>query len=138
MKYLNFIGLLHCVVFFMFSCNTKNNDEHDENSALLIQAYAIHEQSLDLREDIMKIEKELDSSIDFAALKLDLKVWDKDIIEVPGFEHAHDDEHQRAYHVHNPIKNQTDEQHLQYQQMMFDEIKVLHQRFLDLKNGIIQ
>jgi hypothetical protein len=134
MKSISNLILFGFVLSLFFSCTQKNSDEneHGESSELLLQAYAVHQELLDLREEIMRIEKELDKSLDYTNLKADLRIWDKDIIEVPGFEHSHDDEHQRSYHVHNPMKKQSDEQHLQYQQMMLEEIKVIYQRFTEL------
>jgi hypothetical protein len=66
--------------------------------------------------------------MDYRELNVALKTWDKDIIEVPGMGHSHDDEHQRKYHVHNPPKQFSDEEHLHYQKMMYEEILDIHQR----------
>jgi len=89
----------------------------------LIEANEFHQKSLDIREELMEIEKQLkDAGIDYSALKDELKTWDKDIIEVPGFEHSHDDEHERKYHVHNALKPFQDNEHRDYQKVMYEEI----------------
>ncbi len=139
MKNLFILCMSSLFLLNLVACSSKHqhNEAHHELSEELVKAYSLHQESLDLREEIMRIEKELDKSIDYSDLKAALRIWDKDIIEVPGFEHSHDDEHQRDYHVHNPQKTQTDEQHLQYQQMMLDEIKELYQGFVKLKSSEI-
>jgi hypothetical protein len=130
--------LLSLLYLTAIACNTNKNHDHVKENQLLVKANAILQESLDLREEIMTIEKNLSKSIDYSELKAELKIWDKDIVEVPGFEHSHEDEHQRAYHIHNPMKMQSDEQHLQYQQMMYEEIKALHEKFVELKNQIVE
>ncbi len=111
---------------FLFSCNSKSGHDHDHEEVTdqnLIEANQFHQQALDIREELLEVEKQLKAAeIDYTALKEELKIWDKDIIEVPGFEHSHDDEHQRKYHVHNPMKEFTPEEHKNYQQVMYDEI----------------
>jgi DNA gyrase/topoisomerase IV subunit A len=112
----------------MIACS-GNKHEHREITAELEEANKIHQSSLDLREEIMEIEKSLrDSETDYSSLKEELKTWDKDIIEVPGFEHSHDDEHQRKYHVHNPGKPFSDVEHLEYQKIMNEEIRAIHEK----------
>lgn len=126
------IPLLFSLSVIMIACNSKSGHNHDHEEVTdenLIQANMIHQQSLDIREELMELEKQLkEANIDYAALKEELKIWDKDIIEVPGFEHSHDDEHQRKYHVHNPMKEFTPEEHKNYQQVMYDEIVEISSR----------
>ena len=112
----------------MISCSGHKH-EHREITPELEEANKIHQNSLDLREEIMDFEKNLRASgIEYAELKDDLKIWDKDIIEVPGFEHSHDDEHQRKYHVHNPGKPFSDAEHLEYQKVMHEELAGIHEQ----------
>jgi hypothetical protein len=111
---------------FLIACSSGSSREITPE---LIEANEYHQKSLDIREELMDIEKQLkDAKIDYSASKEELKIWDKDIIEVPGFEHSHDDEHQRKYHVHNPLKPFSDEEHLNYQKMMFEEIEQIHEQ----------
>lgn len=127
MKHLQ-ISVIFIFVLFVQACGHKGH-EHVAITPELEQAYVIHNQSLDLREEIMDLEKKLkEEEIDYSLLKDALKTWDKDIIEVPGFEHSHDDEHQRKYHVHNPSKPFSDVEHLEYQKMMHEEIVGIHEK----------
>lgn len=105
-----------------------NKHEHREITPELEEANGIHQKSLDIREQIMDLEKSLkEAEIDYSEAKEMLKLWDKDIIEVPGFEHSHDHGHEgeeqhRKFHVHNPMKPFSDAEHLEYQKVMHDEI----------------
>jgi hypothetical protein len=111
-------------VFILFSCNGKSSHEHEEiTDENLISANVILQNSLDIREELLEVEKQLkDANIDYVEIKEELKIWDKDISEVPGFEHSHDDEVQRKYHIHNPMKVFSPEEHELFQQAMHDEI----------------
>lgn len=132
---------LFLITSFLVACSGHKHEER-EITPELEQANVIHQQSLDLREEIMDLEKSLrEAEIDYTEVKDLLKVWDKDIIEVPGFEHSHDhdDDHDdgheayhRRYHVHNPMKPFSDAEHLEYQKVMHDEIVEIHQNLLVL------
>lgn len=120
-----FVLLFITSIFFACNSNTKTQQEGDPQ--VYAEANEIHQRSLDLREEITEIEKELKTKqVDYSQEKEALKTWDKDIIEVPGHEHSHDDEHQRDYHVHNPMKDFSDVQHLEYQRVMHNEIMEIH------------
>jgi len=109
----------------LFSCNNKSSHEHQEvANENLISANEILQNSLDIREELLEVERQLkDANINFVEIKEKLKIWDKDISEVPGFEHSHDDEVQRKYHIHNPMKEFSSEEHKLFQQVMYDEIE---------------
>jgi hypothetical protein len=116
------------IMLFIFSCSSSKSDER-EITPELIEANEYHQRSLDIREELMEVEKQLKAAeIDYSELKDELKIWDKDIIEVPGFEHSHDDEHQRDYHVHNAMKPFNDQEHLDYQKVMYEEIAALSEK----------
>jgi hypothetical protein len=116
------------VLIIFFSCS--GNKEVEGDPKVYAEANDYLQKSLDLREEITLFEKQLsDSAIDYSELKEELKTWDKDIIEVPGHEHSHDDEHQRDYHVHNPMKPFKDFEHLEYQKVMHAEIAQLHEKY---------
>jgi hypothetical protein len=103
-------------------------------SEILGEANVYHQKSLDLREEIMGIEKQLQiEGLEYSGLKEELKIWDKDIIEVTGFEHSDAGEQHRKYHVHNPPKVFSDEEHLAYQKMMYEEILAIHEKFVRIK-----
>lgn len=116
--------------FILFSCNSKSSHEHGENTdENLISANEILQNSLDIREELLEVEKQLkEANVDYAEIKEELKIWDKDISEVPGFEHSHDDEVQRKYHIHNPMKEFSPEEHKLFQQVMQDEITEISSR----------
>lgn len=119
----------------LFSCDGKSSHEHEEvTDENLITAHETLEKSLDIREELMEVEKQLkDSKIDYTELKEELKIWDKDISEVPGFEHSHDDEVQRKYHIHNPMKEFSAEEHKLFQEVMHGEILEISSRMKRLQ-----
>lgn len=134
-KLINTVIIAFSISIFMACSSEKSKEVSPE----LIEAYEYHQKSLDIREELMEIEKQLkEAEIDYASLKDELKTWDKDIIEVPGFEHSHDDEHQRKYHVHNPPKPFSDEEHLNYQKMMYEEImQIFEQMKMSLDGDVM-
>lgn len=123
--------IIYVVAFAAFlwaSCSSDKKDE--DNAEIYTEANVYHQNSLDMREEIMEIEKILkEQEVDYSHLKEELKIWDKEIIEVPGFEHSHDDEFQRKYHVHNRMKPFSAEEHLEYQKSMNAEINTLYESF---------
>ena len=134
MKKVTLIAALILSVIIFFQCSSGHKHDEREITPELEQANVIHQQSLDIREELMDLEKALkDAEIDYAEAKEILKIWDKDIIEVPGFEHSHDHDdedggYHRKYHVHNPMKPFSDAEHLEYQKVMHDEILEIKER----------
>ncbi|MCL6258186.1 hypothetical protein M3O96_03755 [Aquiflexum sp. TKW24L] len=128
MKNLSNLVLFGLVISVAIACSGKKEVEGDP--AIYAEANDYLQKSLDLREEITGFEKQVKASnIDYSDLKEELKTWDKDIIEVPGHEHSHDDDHAREYHIHNPIKPFKDSEHLDYQKVMHAEIIQLHEKF---------
>lgn len=128
MKRISFIYLVAFIAIVSTACSSDKKDE--DNTEIYTEANVYHQNSLDMREEIMEIEKILkEQEVDYSHLKEELKIWDKEIIEVPGFEHSHDDEFQRKYHVHNRMKPFTAEEHLEYQKSMNVEINTLYESF---------
>ncbi|MCF1752129.1 hypothetical protein [Mariniradius sediminis] len=126
----------------MAACSQEKKIEG--NPEIYAEANDYHQKSLDLREEILELEKQVkEAGIDYSELKDQLKTWDKDIIEVPGYEHSHDDheghdhEHgeaheghkERKYHVHNPSKPFSDAEHLDYQKVLYEEMVLIHGKF---------
>ncbi len=98
---------------FAFSCGGS-----DQKSQLLIQANQLHLESVSIAG---KLEKSLDSLGQHAnateKIRLDslahlVELWEESVIEVPGFEHAH--QHTEG-HEHKPAPQMTDESMLEYQ-----------------------
>jgi hypothetical protein len=128
MKNLSNLLLFGLVLSLAIACSGNKKVEGDP--AIYAEANDYLQKSLDLREEITGFEKQVKASnIDYSDLKEELKTWDKDIIEVPGYEHSHDNEHAREYHVHNPMKPFKDSEHLDYQRVMHAEILQLHEKF---------
>ncbi|MEO6282398.1 MAG: hypothetical protein ABIO93_03355 [Dyadobacter sp.] len=98
----------------MFGCGGPNR-----KSEALIQANQVHMESVTVAS---KLEKLLDSlrkentetaqiaRLDSIARQIEL--WEESVIEVPGFEHAH--QHGEGHH-HKPAPQMTDESMLDYQ-----------------------
>ena len=118
--------------FLFFHCSEKKDGT--EISPELEEANVFHQKSLDIREELIDVEKALrEAEIDYTEAKDLLKVWDKDIIEVPGFEHSHEEgEYKRRYHVHNRMKPFSHVEHLEYQKVMYDEILEIQKMMLVL------
>jgi len=98
---------------FAFSCGGS-----DQKSQMLTQANELHLESVSIA---AKLEKSLDSLGRYASaaekIRLDslahlVELWEESVIEVPGFEHAH--EHTEG-HEHKPAPQMTDESMLEYQ-----------------------
>ncbi|WP_194976673.1 hypothetical protein [Aquiflexum lacus] len=135
MNKLTYAFLTLFAVSLLVACSSNTSREITPE---LTEANEYLQKSLDIREDLMETEKQLKAAeIDYSELKDELKIWDKDIIEVPGFEHSHDDEHQRAYHVHNAMKPFSDVEHLNYQKVMYEEIADLSERMKKLMENEI-
>ncbi|ERM82587.1 hypothetical protein P872_04550 [Rhodonellum psychrophilum GCM71 = DSM 17998] len=123
------LSVFFLILFQLVSCGTKNQ----EPSEILKEANVFHQKSLDLREEIMGIEKQLQNEgLDYTNLKEELKIWDKDIIEVVGYEHSDANGYHRKYHIHNPPKPLSEEEQLAYQKMMYEEILAIHEKFARL------
>lgn len=123
----NIIKYFFLFAVILFSCNSKSSHNHEEiTDKNLISAHEILENSLDLREELLEVEMQLkEAEIEYSVLKEELKSWDKDISEVPGFEHSHDDEIQRKYHIHNLIKEYSPEEHRIFQELMNEELLLI-------------
>lgn len=106
---------------FAFSCGGS-----DQKSQMLIEANQLHLESVSIAG---KLEKSLDSLAQHASaaekVRLDslahlVELWEESVIEVPGFEHAH--EHAEG-HTHKPAPQMTDESMLEYQRNAKDAIE---------------
>jgi hypothetical protein len=126
MKLLSKLSLF-AFILLLTACGNQNQES---DNPYLIEANEFHQKSLDVREEILNMEDDLKKQADQNSEIIEaLKIWDKDIMEVPGFEHGHDHEddhgHHRKYHVHNPVQKMEPELHLQYQKMMYEEITAI-------------
>ena len=103
-----------------------------EKSPELIEANRLHLEAMKISEDL---EQKLDSLLPLAkddveksridSLKNLIEVWEENVIEVPGFAHAHDHEH--GAHSHKPALPMTDESMLNYQRQSKEAILEIQQ-----------
>ncbi|MEL6557086.1 MAG: hypothetical protein AAFQ94_02815 [Bacteroidota bacterium] len=125
------------VIFFLtftISCNTTKKVDKD-----LQQAFELHEKSMSIRNQVDgkvntlfsdKDSIEVNGQVQYLdSIKMTLKNWDEQMIEVPGFEDEHDHAgHDHAGHDHDHDHNHdkvelTSKQHLEVQQHLFEEIQ---------------
>jgi len=139
------------LIFIFFACGESKQDES------LIKAFELHNESMEVRksteEKISVLLANQDSaftakhSATLDSLNSALAAWDEQVIEVPGFEHSHNDhhhdhsghEHDHEGHDHDHSHSHGDEpdltpkQHLDVQQHLLDEIKALEKAIGDIK-----
>ncbi|HWV33288.1 MAG TPA: hypothetical protein VN038_26700 [Dyadobacter sp.] len=115
------------IVLTTLSCSSGN-----EKSRELIEANRLHLEA-------MKISKHLEQKLDSLAplatddleksridsLKNLIEVWEENVIEVPGFAHAHD--HAHGVHEHKTAPSMTDASMLDYQRQSKEAILELQQ-----------
>ena len=118
---------LFIVVLTACSCSSGN-----EKSPELIEANRLHLEAMKISENI---ERRLDSLAPLAkdnleksridSLKNLIEVWEENVIEVPGFAHAHD--HAHGAHEHKAAPPMTDASMLDYQRQSKEAILELLQ-----------
>lgn len=118
---------LFIVVLTAFSCSSGK-----EKSPELIEANRLHLEAMKISEHL---EQTLDSLAPLAkddleksridSLKNLIEVWEENVIEVPGFAHAHD--HTHGAHEHKAAPPMTDASMLDYQRQSKDAILELQQ-----------
>ncbi|GGM73145.1 hypothetical protein GCM10010967_00850 [Dyadobacter beijingensis] len=104
------------------ACSKKN-----ENSRELVEANRLHLEAIEISKEL---EARLDSisanssnDVDQSqidSLKSLIEVWETNVIEVPGFAHAHD--HAHGAHSHKAAPPMTDESMLDYQRQSKEAI----------------
>lgn len=118
---LNYNKYLWLVIFIFGSCTKPGQDPH------LQQAAALHLEALQIAEDLEDQLKQGAIPSDSAAvLQAAIEAWEKDLVEVPGYEHEHD--HAGHNHSHEPVQV-TPEEMLQLQQAAKAQIEQLKKRF---------
>lgn len=115
------------VVLTTFSCSSGN-----EKSPELIEANRLHLEAMKISEHL---ERKLDSLAPLAkddleksridSLKNLIEVWEENVIEVPGFPHAHD--HAHGAHEHKTVPPMTDASMLDYQRQSKEAILEIQQ-----------
>lgn len=131
--------LLIALALAAFACTKKN-----EKSPQLIEANRLHLEAMKISQ---QLEQKLDSLSPLAkdgssgkpqidSLKNLIEVWEKHVIEVPGFahEHAHEHAHQHGAHEHKSAPPMTDESMLEYQRQSRQAIAELQEAIEKLES----
>jgi hypothetical protein len=120
------------VAMTVIGCSNKK-----QTSDVLVKANQIHLETAGIHQ---RLEKQLDSaravttnpvyrrSLD--SLSNLVELWENAMLEVPGFEHAHNSND--AHHHHNTAPAMTDESMLEYQQNAYMAIVELEKSFTGL------
>lgn len=135
-------------VFFTLSlmalavaCGGKKEPNED-----LQQAFKLHQEAVNIYnqagEQLAKLMANGDSLFikanqqDLDSISRSLKAWNEQLVEVPGFEEAHDHSgHDHSGHDHHHAKQPelTPQQHLQVQQHLLQEIRAIEKRIDQIK-----
>jgi len=101
-----------------------------EKSAELIEANRLHLEAMKIASELeMKLEKlTTESRPPATKVRVDslhklIQLWERNVVEVPGFPHTH--EHSHEAHEHRSVPPMTDESMLDYQQKSWEAIKEL-------------
>lgn len=127
--------LLIALALATFTCSKKN-----EKSPQLIEANRLHLEAMKISQ---QLEQKLDSLSPLAkdgssgkpqidSLKNLIEVWEKHVIEVPGFAHEHAHEH--GAHEHKTAPPMTDESMLEYQRQSRQAIAELQEAIEKLES----
>ena len=123
---------LTMVAFAALSCSRGS-----EKSPELIEANRLHLEAMKISQ---QLEQKLDSLMPLAKNDLEksqidslqklIEVWEDNVIEVPGFAHAH--EHEAHSHEHKAAPPMTDESMLDYQRQSREAIFELQETIAKL------
>lgn len=135
---LKVIIVLLCLSTFVLSCSDKKKNDEDLN-----RAFQLHKEAIKVRQSVQNLITLLNSNQDsvflvenaasIQAIDLSLVEWDEQLIEVPGFEEEHHHDHSGHDHNHNHDHAHdhghqpelTSKQHLEVQQQLLDNIKMI-------------
>ena len=123
------------------ACGGKKEPNED-----LQQAFKLHQEAVNIHnqagEQLAKLMANGDSLFiqanqkDLDSISRSLKAWNEQLVEVPGFEEAHDHSgHDHSGHDHHHAKQPelTPQQHLQVQQHLLQEIRAIEKRIDQIK-----
>ncbi|MEM8926730.1 MAG: hypothetical protein AAGC45_00895 [Bacteroidota bacterium] len=128
------------------SCGDKKESNENLQKAFEIHKEAISTHKLAL-DQMAKLKANKDTlfvetySNDLNAISGSLEEWNKQLVEVPGFDddndHSHHDhsdhEHEHDEHHHNGQQELTPEQHLEVQQQLLAEIQAIAAKIKKIK-----
>lgn len=138
MKFHSPMNLSHSAItlfglLFITSCHRER-----ERSAELIEANRLHLEAMEIASELeMKLEKLTNqSSRPAVKVRVDslhklIQLWERHVVEVPGFPHAHDHAHDAL--EHRSVPPMTDESMLDYQQKSWEAIKELQSEAAQLE-----
>lgn len=99
----------------------------EEKSPQLIEANRLHLEAIEISKELESKLESLSSHTESGAkqsqidsLKSLIEMWEENVIEVPGFAHAHD--HAHGAHEHKSAPPMTDESMLDYQRQSREAI----------------
>lgn len=125
---------LTMVTFAALSCSRGS-----EKSPELIEANRLHLEAMKISQ---QLEQKLDSLMPLAKDDLEksqidslqklIEVWEDNVIEVPGFAHAHEHGHEAHSHEHEAAPPMTDESMLDYQRQSREAIFELQETIAKL------
>jgi hypothetical protein len=118
------------VIVTVISCTKPDRAE-----LILSEAALIHHAAVELGE---QLETRLDSLEQLDATSVDslksihqsLKIWEGDLIEVPGHESHEHSAHE--HHVHEKSPDLTPEQMLEVQQLLLERVQKIEMRLINL------
>lgn len=129
------MNLVYPASLFMVALTTFSCSPGNEKSPELIEANRLHLEAMKISEHL---EQKLDSLAPLAeddleksridSLKSLVEVWEENVIEVPGFAHAHD--HAHGAHEHKAAPPMTDASMLDYQRQSKEAILELQQAII--------
>lgn len=124
--------LLPIVLMGTPSCTREN-----EKSPQLAEANRLHLEAIEIAEQLERkldyISKRVKDDVEkeqVDSLKNLIKIWEDNVIEVPGFAHAHD--HAHGAHSHKAAPPMTDESMLDYQRQSKEAIVELQETIAKL------
>ena len=126
------------LIALLVSCGDKKKSNAD-----LQQAFKLHQEAMNIRnqavDQLAKLIANGDSLFvkaykkDLDSISRSLKAWDEQLVEVPGFEEAHD--HSGHDHPDEQLEL-TPEQHLQVQQHLLQEIRAIEKSINQIKERL--
>ena len=112
---LMFIGTI------FYSC-----DKPSDEAAFLEKAHEIHMEATAIQKEVSKqLQTVAVEGNNLNSIKKRLQNWNKNLVEVPGFEHAHDHSDHDHDHDHGSKFEATPEDMLNIQQEFLDSIQVI-------------
>jgi len=115
-------------IFLLATCLlTVSCARQDEKTTQLIEANRLHLEAIEISKELeVRLESLASQAEDdveksqIDSLKNLIEVWQENVIEVPGFAHAHD--HAHGAHSHKSAPPMTDQSMLDYQQQSREAI----------------